>query len=137
MSFVWSNPDTKNRYWIEIMSSGPENVWADSAFWHTGNINGGASFHGGSVVINSSIRFRNQPVYGVLYKQGEFFKPFEVVFRFFPIENYKDGLNWIDMDIPLGETRPVMILANEGKIFRVYEDKGYDGPYEDWPDKPY
>lgn len=137
MNFIWSKPDTTKRYWLEIISAGPEHVWADCIFHPYKEAEYGANFHGGSVAINPSVGFTNQPAYGTVYKQGEFFKPFEVVFRLFPIKNNKRNHNWIHMDIPLKETRPVVILAEEGKIFRVYEDNGYEGSYEDWPNKPY
>lgn len=135
MHFIWPKPDTTKKYCIEIMSSGPESVSGNTSFYPYKGALYGADFQGGSVVINASVSFINQPAYGIVYKQGEFFNPFEVIFRFFPIEN--NNYNWIHMDIPVGDTRPVVILAEEGKISRVYEDNGYDGPYEDWPDNPY
>lgn len=136
MHFIWTNPDTTKRYWVEIMSSGPDYVYVDSVFWIEGD-GFGTSFNGGRAVIGSSFKLSHTPAYGIIYKQAEFFKPVEVIFRFFPIENYEQDYNWIDMDITVGETRPIMILVENDEILRVRVNNGYQGSYDDWPNKPY
>lgn len=137
MSFTWSKPDTSNTYWVEVMSGGPDDQWVDTGYLQVGVISGGADLGGGNVPINTPVRLQNKPFYGTIYKLDESFEPFEVVFRLFPIEKHPSDLKWMRWDVPVGDTRPALIIAEEGKVIRVNEYGVYEGSYEDWPNKPY